>query len=308
MLSEKLNVNHRRIPILALGRDIYIDTRLILRKLETLFPDSKAHPTLGAKDGFGKGFEEMLEGWVIDAGPFWRASGCIPLQAPLLKNEVWVKDRFDGSGGAFTKGALTQGRKWCLSQLRIFFGVMENVLSDGRKWVLGDVERPGLADIHGCWVYDWGINMAGDMFVTKDEAEEACGDMKEVLNEHEFPMVHEWVRRFKQVCDQAKRSNAGAQELGEGEVAEDAVVKRVLNGDFVEPDELDFYPIDILGLKKGQFISIAPADFGFTHSDRGALVGLTTNEVVIEVAAGRRPLRLHYPRIDFKISPVDEGS
>lgn len=65
-----------------------------------------------------------------------------------------MKDQFDGCDGVFTLESLRQGRAWCISQLRIFFGVMENLLTDGRDWVLGD--RVGLADIHGCWVFDWG--------------------------------------------------------------------------------------------------------------------------------------------------------
>lgn len=33
-----LGVGYRRIPVVAIGRDIYHDTRLVLRKLEVLFP------------------------------------------------------------------------------------------------------------------------------------------------------------------------------------------------------------------------------------------------------------------------------
>jgi glutathione S-transferase len=34
-------VAYRRIPVLAIGRDVYLDSRLILRKLETLFPSRR---------------------------------------------------------------------------------------------------------------------------------------------------------------------------------------------------------------------------------------------------------------------------
>lgn len=117
-LLSRLSINHRRIPILSLGRDIYIDTRLIIAKLEVLFSNSPDHPTLGAKNSFGRGFEEMLKNWVIVAGPFWRTSGCLPVQAPLLEDELWMKDRSDGTGGTFTLEALRENRAWCISQLR----------------------------------------------------------------------------------------------------------------------------------------------------------------------------------------------
>ena len=32
----RLGINYRRIPLLSIGRDVYLDTRLILQKLEQL--------------------------------------------------------------------------------------------------------------------------------------------------------------------------------------------------------------------------------------------------------------------------------
>jgi hypothetical protein len=63
ILSERLGVNYRRIPLMAIGRDIYIDTRIMLRKLESLYPNGK----LGATDSFQQGFEDILEVRCTDA-------------------------------------------------------------------------------------------------------------------------------------------------------------------------------------------------------------------------------------------------
>jgi hypothetical protein len=57
ILSERLGVNYRRIPLMAIGRDVYIDTRIMLRKLESLYLDGR----LGATDSFQQGFEDILE-------------------------------------------------------------------------------------------------------------------------------------------------------------------------------------------------------------------------------------------------------
>lgn len=57
ILKDRLGINHRRIPIMAIGRDIYIDTRIMLRKLETLYPEGK----LGAESSFDQGIEDILE-------------------------------------------------------------------------------------------------------------------------------------------------------------------------------------------------------------------------------------------------------
>lgn len=93
LLQKRLGINYRRIPIMSIGRDIYIDTRLIMSKLESLFPDRR----LGAGNSWDAGFEEILESWTIDGGLFWRIAGCIPPTAPLLQDKVWVQDRKEGA-------------------------------------------------------------------------------------------------------------------------------------------------------------------------------------------------------------------
>lgn len=301
ILSTELLISHRRIPIVALGRDIYIDTRLILRKLEELFPDTSEHPSLGAKDSFGHGLEQLIEGWVIDAGPFWRASGSIPPEAPLMRDDEWLEDRRQGSGGAFTRESMKEGRAWCLSQLRVHFGIFESMLADGRTWILGSGQRPGLADIHGCWVFDWAINMAGDMFVAEGEQEEAMKDARAVLSEVEFPKTHAWVQRFRNACNQAARNNHFTRL--EGDQAEREIVARIMGADLFESEELMFERNDVLRLRKGQVVTVGPADFGFTHLDKGQLVALTSNEVVIQTSEKENGLRLHFPRVNFKIQP-----
>lgn len=89
VLRERLGINYRRIPVMSIGRDIYFDTRLIMSKLETLFPEG----ALKATNPWEAGFENILEGWTVDGGLFWRTAGCVPLTAPLLQDEVWLKDR-----------------------------------------------------------------------------------------------------------------------------------------------------------------------------------------------------------------------
>jgi len=302
-----LGINHRRIPILSLGRDVYIDTKLIIRKLETLYLDGK----LGSDGGFEQGFERMLEDWVNHGGPFWRTAGCIPVSAPLVQSDVWMKDRADGSGGHFSRDTLKNDRGWNLSQVRSYFGMMELMLSDERTWLL-NTERPGLAEVHGCWVYDWGISMGSAMDVEDGEMDASVGDMAEVLSEKEFPYVHAWVKRFGEACDEAaaKNRNGGHKQMLEGAEAESETAKKILSGDFAEKDEgLIVGESDALGLKRGQRVTIAPTDFGFTHSDEGVLVALGRDEVVIEVdvtkETGNGKLRLHFPRLAYKIVPVE---
>jgi len=82
-------VNYRRIPILAIGRDVYLDTRLIIRKLEERFPEGK----LGSDKGEEKAIERLLEAWIIEGPVFSRAAGLIPTDMPAMKDPKFRKDR-----------------------------------------------------------------------------------------------------------------------------------------------------------------------------------------------------------------------
>lgn len=157
------------------------------------------------------------------------------------------------------------------------------MLGDGREWLFG--ERPGLADVHGLWVFDQAVNMAGDTGVAPEEAEEATWDARCVLGEPEFPKVHAWVRRFREACEHAERRTAGAKRCGEGQETDGDIVRRILSSGYAEPQELSVDEHNILGLKMGQRVTVAPAEFGATHADIGVLVGLSRHEIVIEVEA-----------------------
>ena len=142
---QKIGVNYRRIPLLAIGRDVYCDTRIILRKLEELVPDGR----LGASRGDQKILEKLLETWTIESGIFNRASQLIPADMPLLKDPVFQKDREDLSGRSWSKDSILKFRPEALSVIRNAFKLLETtLLADGRDWVL-KTEKPTLADIEG---------------------------------------------------------------------------------------------------------------------------------------------------------------
>ena len=165
-----------------------------------------------------------------------------------------------------------------------------------------DTKGPGMAEIHAGWVADWSVNMATDMQVSGQDGEVA--DMRKAINKDEFPKVFAWVERFRYAASAAEANKRG--QVDEGEAAEDEVVTRILAAGFTGAESPQVDANDVLGLKRGQRVSIAPVDFGFGHRDEGVLLGLSANEAIIEVAtpADNGTLRLHYPRINFKILPI----
>lgn len=140
-----LNVKYRRIPVLAIGRDIYCDSRIILSKLEQFFPNG----ALGASTAEEKAIEKFLESWAIEAGIFSRASQLIPTSMPLLNDPKFTKDREDYSGRSWSKEQIAANRPEALAAIRNAFKFLETtLLADGRSWVL-KTQEPTLADIEG---------------------------------------------------------------------------------------------------------------------------------------------------------------
>ena len=93
---EAIGTKYRRIPILAIGRDIYNDTRLILSKLEELYPH--AVKSISAEGPEQKAIERLLQHWAVDNGLFMRAAQLIPRHLPLMRDEKFLRDRKELTG------------------------------------------------------------------------------------------------------------------------------------------------------------------------------------------------------------------
>jgi hypothetical protein len=142
-----LPVNYRRIPVLAVGRDVYVDTRMILRKLESL-PDMPSAP-LGATNGPDRFTEKLLEKYMIEGPVFEMAAGLVPVE--MAQDPTFNKDRQGMLNRNWSREELEDGRGECLNYIRNLFDFYETtILDDGRDWILGN-EGPKLADIEGEW-------------------------------------------------------------------------------------------------------------------------------------------------------------
>jgi len=304
-----LGIAHRRIPIMAIGRDVYADTRLILKKLEARYPQG----ALGARDPEQKLMEELLARWTIDGNLFSHAAGLIPLHLPNMNNPVFLKDRGDFSGKPWDRDMIERARPENAVTMREAFRLMETtVLSDGRDWVL-KTEKPTLADIEGkrktksgpqsvrscpglvltchsaIWLYHWLIDMKGAL-------------PPDSISEEQFPRVFAWVSRFRAALKASRATSPNPVTL-EGEDA----IKHVLAADFAEKEgEID--KADPLGLERGMEVEVWPLDTGAAHSDRGRLIALTPDEVVLEIKSKvtEGEVRFHVPRRGFRVVKVKD--
>ena len=146
---KALGVEYRRIPVVAIGKDIYTDSRLILSKLENLYPASDAHPSISASTFENKAIEKLLEYWMVDGGIFARGAQLIPTSMPLLKDPKFTKDRQQFSGTSWNKDEMEAIRPEALVEIKSALAFLEELLlADGREWIL-NTKSPSLADIEG---------------------------------------------------------------------------------------------------------------------------------------------------------------
>ena len=287
---------------MAIGRDIYCDSRIILRKLEEFLPDG----ALGASTPQDKAIEKFLQIWNIEAGIFVRASQLIPTSMPLLNDPKFTKDRQDFSGRSWSKEQIAANRPEALAAIRNGFEFLETtLLADGRQWML-KTDKPTLADIEGkqevrcrsainklmqeqaIWTFDWLNGLKGAL-------------PRELISAKQYPKVFAWIARFNDTFKAAK-----SQAPKPASLKGDAAVQRILNATFAEK-ELGVDSADPLGLQHGTEVEVFPIDSGSRHHDRGRLAGLTKDEVVLSVQAQGTELRLHYPRTGFRIKAVTSG-
>lgn len=159
---------------MAIGRDIYCDSLLMLQKLDELVPASDEYPPIsaaqrnwsdlkrvdsvqGRSNGNSNGaganndaaMEYMLEKWT-DVVVFGRAAEAIP---PSLYEGIpgFIKDRENLWGRSWSAEEQNRRRPEALANLRANMEFLERVLlADGREWVLGG-DGPSLSDIHGTY-------------------------------------------------------------------------------------------------------------------------------------------------------------
>lgn len=118
----------------------------------------------------------------------------------------------------------------------------------------------------------------------------------DLISSTQFPKVFAWIDRFDKAVSTAARK-AGKPKTIKGPEA----VKQISSSDFAEK-EGDVDANDPTGLRKGQEIEVWPIDSGFNHKDKGPLVALSANEIVIEskTSDGVR-VRVHAPRHGFRL-------
>lgn len=271
---------------MAIGRDVYCDSRLIITTLESLYPDSELAPPTPADMGTRKLLQSWTDGSVFlnatKMMPYWTSNGA-------LQNKGFLDDREKLMGRRMTAERMEANRPDGMQHLRQALDLLETTfLADGRTWVLG-TDGITLADIDAVLAFAWMLedpSMKGSL-------------PKEFVNDNRFPRALSYVRRF---MDEVRKKQVRA--LKPRILDGDAMRERVLRATS-KHQPTKFIQDDPLRLEPEDEVRVFASDYGSSHKDRGAIVGLSLTDVVIRNAKG---LHLHFPRWNFRINKLNSPS
>jgi len=290
---QALSINYRRIPLLAIGRNVYCDTALILRKLECLFPDNP----LSALNDRGKAIDDLLEQWSQTA-IMKTGAAFIPPSMPLLSDQTFLDDRKALWGSGFDPDVLEESRPGLLAEVELNIGLIENLLSDGRLW-LQDTKEPSLADIHGeCTGLQISVMYADSRITAAFFFQWATELSNTFLEDHgfdkKFPRAYDFLRRYRAIVTACANSPVNTYVQGTDAIAQLRSTSLVDVENVVEENPSH--------LVSGQMVAVFRTDDISGHKEFGVLVALSSHESVIAVGTNEESrVHVHCPRRNFTV-------
>ncbi|KAI2463474.1 glutathione S-transferase [Annulohypoxylon bovei var. microspora] len=269
-LTQNLGIAYRRIPILCIGRDVYVDLDFILKKLEQLFPESEAHPSV---KGYGSNhyntIEWLFRGTVSDSGLF----EFLLDHADVVGSKIHEDIR--NVPASFSLETIRAKRPEAASAVRWYMHFMleTTFLADGRNW-LGNTDGPSLLDLEAIWPLYWLYTIPGAL-------------PAEFIDRAQLPKVFAWIERFKPFVE-AKQAQWPPQTLKSSQA-----VAAIMTAPFAE-EEGDVMATE-LNLLKGEQVKMSPKGWGGWNKDTGKLVSLDETQIVIETKATHGSVRVHAP-------------
>jgi len=285
-LATLLGLPYRRVPVLALGRDIYADTSLIASVLERRFPASSGHPSIfpprkGTRGSTDIGVQKALAQFYADKQLFQVGFGLLPWTK--LPSEVQAdRKKFIDQDVDFVE--LAKQRTVNQSKLVSHLALYEEQLVDGREWFL-DTEVPGLVDVSVYFILSWCRSFR---------------DTRPVFDAAQFPRTITWLNRMEGLLKQRREASPAPLTKVSGADA----AKEILSSHFLDISGVGFDEVEAtrLGIKLGGHVAVRPDDTGKEVETLGKVVALNREEIVIETQAqegGPEAIRVHFPRLGY---------
>lgn len=263
-----LTGGYRRTPVMQIGADIYCDSRCIIEEINARFPENSsiADADLATRS--------IINRWG-EVDVFNSGAGAVI--SDLMENlpPEWVEDRLRLYYGPTKKpDELAAERLHLVSQCRVLFSWVEQLLNDTRPYLLG--QRPDTADSSVYYVV-WAMrnNFSGgpELFI-------------------EFPLLTAWADRVEAI---------GYGEHSDMSADEALRIARDYTPDTPETDD----PRDPQGLRPGTKVSVRPAGDGGDPDVVGEVVLLRTDRIALRHhSAEAGDIVIHFPRLGYHVSTI----
>ena len=310
LLLETFGVSYRKIPILAIGREIYCDTSLIIEALEYYFP-SPAYGTVYPQSSPWD-YRPLARGFAS----FWADKPLFRTTTGLIPHTVWVSqfgvDRAQLIGHKLDAEKLKAKVPQNLAALDLHLSMLEPAFSDKfAKWMF-PTETPSLADISLYYQIRWGVDIAsgkGIYDLTGGGRSDTENNVTaSVWNERRYPGLWRWLSRFESYI-------ASLPDLEIVVPKSDTTWKKRVTKARLWDDDRMLVPAaagthGVLDRQRellpGVMSSVTPDDTGRGDPTVGRLVKVGVEEIVIEPEKkGEIEVRVHFPRLGFVIKAVD---
>ena len=136
-----LTGGYRRTPVMQIGADVFCDSQCILREIERRFPERTFFP--GGAEGLAWGVSRWTDGelfTLVVKLVLGAAGDALPADFARDRGRLYL-----GPDWAAGLKAANAELPHIAAQIRAHFGWMNDRLSTGRLYMLGD--RPGLPDL-----------------------------------------------------------------------------------------------------------------------------------------------------------------
>ena len=258
-----LTGGYRRTPFMQIGADVYCDTALMCKVIDTLNPEPPLYPASTA------GVAEIVAQWA-DSTLFWTAVPYTMQPAGIAHIFAGLPPEAIKAFGADRAAMSPNLRRATLAdgaaQLRTYCARLEHLLADGRPFLLGAL--PTIADFSAVQSV-WYIHRAPQVAVLLEA----------------YARLQTWYDRVTAF------GHGRLTKMTSAEAIEVAAQGRKGAARFTaEP-----------GLEEGADVVVTPTDYAHDPA-AGQLVGLGPEEVVIARHDDRAgTVHVHFPRIGFQI-------
>lgn len=318
VLKDYFNIGYRKIPVVAINKDVYLDTSVIIEALEHQFPSSEGYGTVYPVSADGRLHRSMMRGFASywTDRPFFRAV-CGFMPAALWRSQ-FGKDRASLIGHKLDPDKLERKIPQHLSQFDLQLSLLEPQFQEASEelpWIFS-TKAPSLADIALFHMLEWSEKMSrgeGLHHLTGGDAEEGLGEgCSAVFNSDRYPGAWRWFYNLRKYLNQLPllETKVDGNDTAKVDNALSTLAKIPLDPQIpmVPTTASSHREMDErIGLAAGVDIAIAPDDTGMNDPTFGRILALGPEELVISPAPTEDnspkvgDLRLHFPRIHFRI-------